>query len=478
MKIISSIALFFILTNLSFSQYVIDTNWTSLFGGVNNDAMRTAHFIGNGDFIIAGYTESFGNGVWSKPDTWVIKFNSTGNIIWEKTFGVADSLDKMNCIIDANNDGFILSGVRGAQVGFGGEDAMLLKIDTSGNEIWTKRFGDTESDGFLKVQKTLDNNYIICGYTRSFGAAYVDAWVMKVDNNGNEIWSSIYGGADYDIFYNIYPTSDGGYFTSGFTNSKGNGGFDVWICKLDSIGTLISDTTFGTSGYDRAYDSYPTGNDEFILTGKYEDPGASAEDVWLIKVDNQFNILLDRKYHGGDNDEGHYIEKTSDNGYVIGAWKGMNGNPWDEMWIIKVDSLGNQMWDTCFGGAASDYAYLAKEINPNQYLLGGNSISFGMGMQDLWLIDLQVSIVTGMQNSTTSDDVVCFPNPCNGLFTIKGNNIKEINIYNISGQEVKSTTSQNNLFHHKVDITNHSKGVYFIEIISDKGSIAKKLFKL
>ena len=115
-------------------------------------------------------------------------------------------------------------------------DLWLVKTDSDGNMIWSKTFGGLHDDEGHCIQETINGNLVIVGYTRSYGEGNWDVWLIKIDREGDEIWSKTFGGesADYGGF--VQATSDGGYIITGNTSSYGNGYSDTWLIKTDSDG--------------------------------------------------------------------------------------------------------------------------------------------------------------------------------------------------------------------------------------------------
>ncbi|MCX6012698.1 MAG: hypothetical protein NTV30_04690, partial [Chloroflexi bacterium] len=106
---------------------------------------------------------------------------------------------------------------------------------------WDVQYGGTSDDQGNSVKQTSDGGYITAGYTNSKGAGGFDVWLVKSDANGTLQWDKTFGGTGSDYSYSVQQTADGGYVISGFTYSKGNGASDIWLIKTDSSGNLTWD---------------------------------------------------------------------------------------------------------------------------------------------------------------------------------------------------------------------------------------------
>ena len=136
-------------------------------------------------------------------------------------------------------------------------------------EEWNKTFGGTNADYAYSVQQTTDGGYIIAGGTGgSYGADWCDAWLVKTDSDGNEVWNRTFGGTSSDFACSVQQTSDSGYILTGYTFSYGDGSGDAWLVKTDSDGNEVWNRTLGGSAVDYAWSIQQTSDSGYILAGK------------------------------------------------------------------------------------------------------------------------------------------------------------------------------------------------------------------
>lgn len=208
----------------SWDVYLVKTDlsgnlsWQKAYGGASSEDGFSVQQTADEGYIIAGITASFGAGDW---DIYLIKTDASGDALWTKTFG-GDTTDYCYSVQETNDGGYIAAGYT-TSFGAGGEDVYVIKTDTSGNVLWTKTFGDANNERGFAVQQTSDGGYIIGAFTNSFGSGNYDVYLIKTDASGDTIWTKTYGRAGDDRCHSIQQTADNGYIIAGQTKSFGPG---------------------------------------------------------------------------------------------------------------------------------------------------------------------------------------------------------------------------------------------------------------
>lgn len=363
----------------------VRTIWAKTFGGGGGDTSSSIKQTTDGGYIVAGSTGSYGAG---DNDVWVIKLDRSGNTEWTKTFGGEDS-DYALSIEQTSDGGYIIAGTT-RSYGAGESDVWVLKLDSSGNQLWAKTFGGEETDYATSIRQTSDGGYIVAG-NKFFGMGDSDAWILRLDSSGNQIWAKIFGGTEYDKVESIQQTSDGGYVAAGRTGSFSEDSQDFWVLKLDSEGQQVWSNTFGGSPLgDYAFFVQQTSDGGYVTVGNTLSYGEGQADVWVVKLDASGSQEWAKTFGGARWDSGRYVQQTSDGGYIVAGDTDTYSSAEfdDDLLLLKLDSSGNQTWMKTYGEEQGEGASCVRQTSDGGYIVAGGTGSYGAGSGDAWVLKL------------------------------------------------------------------------------------------
>jgi hypothetical protein len=353
------------------------------YGGTGTEYGGVGKQTFDGGYFICGRTNSFGTG---GVKIYFVKTDSVGSISWSKIYGgtVGEWGNDAQQTIDG---GYIIAGTTGS-FGLPSGNVYLIKTNSLGNTEWSKTYGGISDESAFAVQQTNDSGYILTGYSYSSGVGNVNFFVIKTNAIGDTLWTKSIGGNN-DYSFSIQQTSDGGFIVLGETFLLGIGDKDVYLIKLDSNGNLMWSKTYGGTQYDRGYSIQQTNDGGYIITGQTQF-GTGDVDVYLIKTNNLGNILWSRTYGGSGAEFGLSVQQTIDDGYIIGGYTNSFGSGDYDFYLIKTDSTGTYLWSKTFGGTGDDEAFSVQQTLDNGFLIAGYTTSFG-GSYDLYLIKTDVN---------------------------------------------------------------------------------------
>ncbi len=407
--------------------------WSKGLGGSLNDIPEVIHTLGDGDFIVAGQSASSDGSIANNQggsDLWVTKLDANGNLIWEKNYGGSEDDFAMD-LQSAADGGYILVGGSSSSNGDlasnnGRIDLWVIKINAVGELQWSKNFGGSGVDIGTSIQ-TISDGYILAGCTGSAGEQGVSAgfggndfWVLKLDLDGNLVWEKTFGGKRYDAAKSIVVNNNDEYLIAGNTWSNDGdissnyGHGDAWVIKINNVGALLWEKTYGGDTPDRLNSLSKTNDGNYIFAGVKSEMdlvsngfyGRYDEQYWVVKISELGQVIWEKTYGGNKYDEAFSVEATLDGGYIIGGSVQSNLNNFSnnagniDVWIIKTDASGTEEWSELYGGAGNEDLKSITETSDGGFLMLNATNSFyidttfvNSGFFDWWLVKFGGNII-------------------------------------------------------------------------------------
>lgn len=392
---------------------VPSTSVTTL-GGSKNESGQSIIKTTDGGYAILGFTQSADGDISDKInesyDFWVLKYDTNHILQWSKTYGGTGN-DRGEKIVQTPDGGYAVLGYSDSNDGdvatnAGAQDYWLAKLDSSGNLIWQQSYGYAGADRGTSILVTTDGGFFITGIldvsasggagnTRNVSSRHAggDYWALKLDNQGMIEWSKYYGGSFTDSPFDAIQTTDGDYIIVGSSDSddvditNNIGQYDFWVLKISSSGAIIWEKNFGGTQIDEARGIIDSGDGNYLIIGdtRSEDIQISnnlgAADLWLIKITPLGELIWEKTLGGSNFDAGRSITKASDNGFILsGNSRSVDGNltnnkGQNDGWLLKVDSNGSIIKQKSVGGLAIDFCNSAIELDDKTIIGVGESSS-------------------------------------------------------------------------------------------------------
>jgi len=251
---------------------------------------------------------------------------------------------------------------------------IIIRKEPQPVEIWNKTFAGPGVDKAYSVQQTRDGGYIIAGetqyYSLDYGLAETGVWLVKTDSTGNMQWNRTFIETDNRGGYCVRQTSDDGYVISVTSTNSDIDMSDFWLLKVDSSGNKQWSRIFGGQSSDKVYCVQQTSDDGFIITGKTYAYDVHY-DIWLIKTDIAGNELWNKTFGGTDIDSAHSVWQTHDGGYIIAGTTSSFGDDRCNVWLVKTDMIGNEQWNKTYWETCMDCATLMQQTQDGGYIIAG-----------------------------------------------------------------------------------------------------------
>lgn len=350
--------------------------WSHLFGGTKADKLLKIRATMDGGYIAVGWSNSDLD-VKNKGDNdwWIVKLDKNGVLEWQRDYG-SSKFDQAWAVAPTGDSGYLVTGIVMAgdsdvSTFIGLADLWLIKLDSKGRIMWQKTYGSTKSDYASDIEKTTDGNYIITGmagaadHDISYLHGSSDVWVLKINGDGHMLWSKTYGGGAYQQGDCIVQTKDGGYMVGAMTTSddgevtKNYGKEDMWAIKIDDTGRLQWQKSYGGSDMEPRFASItesmeggyfftgPSASNDFDAIGNHN--MAPYADMLVIKADDTGAVEWSHMYGGTSGDASVDAYQLKDSSYVVGGTTNStdgdvkHASPTSNAWIIdigKVKSTG------------------------------------------------------------------------------------------------------------------------------------------
>lgn len=307
------------------------------------------------------------------------------------TYGGADN-DIGLAVCHTNDGGFLLAGTT-RSYGAGSDDMYVIRLSEKGTTLWAKTYGWIHKDAIRSII-SVENGFILAGDVWDYGYAGLDVYAMKIDNSGNVLWDQLYGTHSREVGFKVIPSNNNGYFLLGHARGYEPMG-DLLLIHIDHEGNEIWRNHYGSEYDDYGFDLIQESNGDVLMTGSkggfFDDVHGNFKnhdaDIYLIKTDANGNEVWQKTYGGNQHDFGQKITPMEDGGYFIfgSSQSGSHGS--FDMILIKTDDNYNEEWRTYYGGTEYEYGMSMDKNEQGDLFLFGTTKSYGVnGSADFYLV--------------------------------------------------------------------------------------------
>lgn len=409
-------------------------------GSQQDDALSVVETLG-GNIAVLGFTQSSDGDIEGKSTTdsdyWLLKLDKDLNILWQKTFG-GSSDDRGQDIVATSDGGFLITGYSRSNDGdvsqnFGFHDFWVLKLNANGDVIWEQSFGFSGNDRSFSAIETLDGGYIVSGFLdvsasegdgndngtsgrpKSILAKHGvgEFWGIKLKPDGQIEWRRYFGGSNNDRSYDVLQASDGNIIMLGssesddFDVSNPQGSYDFWAVKVNLSGDMIWQRNFGGSSIDIGYAAINSQDNQFLFTGDTRSNDGDVDgfkgntDYWLVKFDDNANLIWQTTYGGSDFDSARSVlQLQSGDVLITGSSRSSDVQVsqnfgQNDVWIVQAEDSGNFKSGLSIGGSQIDLANDAIQLQSGEVIVVGSSessdnlIAENKGDKDILILKLK-----------------------------------------------------------------------------------------
>jgi len=446
----------FLFSNLAVSQPVF---FAKSIGGQGIQVGQSVCQFADSSLYILGYSQSNG---FADYDFILTKADQFGGVIWTKFF--ANSGNDLGLGMTKTTDGnLLLVGTTEIAVQQNSTDALLIKVDTSGNELWRHTYGTPGNEQAKYVEELANGNIIFTGFAPDiFGS--IDGYYVMTDSLGIEKWTSLSGGTSVDLCDRVISISPDTLAAILTTTEFGNS--DVRLTLLDTSGTVIFDTINDDPFQTGCQGIIHSSTNELIVYGEREISAFSPFDFFIESYTKAGSFNW-RKTFGGSGTDALFDLVEDSNGNFIGAGYSNSvssgANPINVA-VVKTDANGDLIWSKEYGNNSIDIAY---DIIPS--LLGGYYLVGKTILQDddIYLLHVDANgEITSVEENTMLNQNLISPNPANSYLTIHPFvQFHNLSIFDLSGRMVLNFCSKGD-FDRTINTETLQDGAYILQFIN------------
>ena len=367
------------------SEIKMGCSWflfNNTFGDASYDYGRSLIELNDGGYLIAGNTSLLGD---NYSNALLIKIDHTGKEMWKRDYTFS-SVDRLNMVKELQDGSLVAAGFTMSSTNYS-KDILVIKTDAQGNLEWQRSYGDAQDETANSIDISIGGGFIISGEVINENTGFSLCYLIKIDNEGELDWSNTFGGSQNDNGLSVISTNDAGFAITGMTRSLGDSNGDVWLIKVNSNGEMEWERTYGGDDTEYGRTIQQTVDGGYIIIGQTESFGLGYNDAYLIKTDSQGNEIWSQTFGGQGTDQGRQVVNTLDEGYLISGYTDSFGTLGGfNFWLVKANSLGELEWQRFYGEQGDDRGLSGIQTSDGGYAIAGYTNSGTSSGSDILFI--------------------------------------------------------------------------------------------
>lgn len=447
------------------------TYFAKTYGGENEETGIGLLELPDYSFLLLGNTGSFGQG---SSDIYLLKTDSNGVELWSKTYGGPDA-DVAKAFLISKDNSIIIAGYT-KSYGNADYNGYLIKLTQDGDTIWTRNYGGQDWDFIYALLELPDSGFALVGETYNRGSGMNDGWVVLTDKDGNQKWEGIYGGEGSDYFVAVRTLTDTSFAVLGNTNSNLSANFDIFCYQFLNNGSQLNNYVHPTPLIEEFAEDFQINVfGEYHIVGHVKPTSESLPEAMVYKFNPQFGFMYEVFYDVNDGLAGklHGVTRISDDGYIYAGESEITLINDVRGQAVKTTYGGFFEWTRTFGNQPIDILNKCILTHDSCFAFIGSTQSFGPGIQSmlLWKIGKDgqtpnVVVVDIEEQSAASEHLNVYPNPAHDRIFV--NFPEEAHkVYSIAVFDLSGRRllkQQSNSGNTAIQIDSFYPGIYILEI--------------
>jgi hypothetical protein len=390
-----------------------------------------------------------------------MKTDKNGVLEWSRLFGDGSNEQTAYHIVNCSLGGYAMVGYRTGP-GFV-SDVYVVRLDNNGDTLWTGQYGTSIIEEGTCIQETPMGDFVI-----SFWDENDSTGLLKIGPTGNLLWWKRYYSAGF--FKHISLLSSGGYLLSGVLNTGAGLLSQGYLMRTDPLGDSLWTRHYGGTGGDEFFEAQETSDGNIVAAGIRAADLVSPYNYYLVKCDMNGDTLWTNYVASAENQECYSLHQCSDGGYALCGTSYAGGDA--ILYLVRTDSMGDTAWTKGYGGPDSDYGYFVKQTYDGGFIMSGSTNNWDPTGAGVYLVKTDSSgfAPTGVISLTGGNThFSLYPNPASSFVTFETDlkNSKDVNftLYDMLGRAVLN--AEITQVRTSVSIEGLSPGVYTCRLMID-----------